>query len=127
MDQKVRETVQETLQEFLLLALKGDDDMYFNGPSDRIISRLNRKTFSSTSAYFLGILIWRVLERQAEPLPEDVQIQLQEFAQEKADKFIRKFDSKFLHKPRGDKLTTHHDLFLIIQENMPWFIEELRR
>jgi hypothetical protein len=126
-DQKVRETAQETLQEFLLLALKGDDATYFDGPSDRIISKLNRKTFSSTSGYFLGILIWRILERQGEPLSEDVQVQLQELAQAKADQIIQKFEGKFLHKPHGEKLITYQDLFLIIQENMPWFIEELRR
>lgn len=92
------------------------------------MAKLNQKFFKSTSAHFLGILIWRLLERQGESMTDEVQMQLQDVTQERADRIIRSFEKKFLHsKFRDREQVTYRDLFLIVQENMPWFVEELRR
>jgi len=126
-DEKVRDTVQVALEDFLVHALNMDADVYRDGTSDKILARLDDRIFKSTSAFFLGHLIWRMLERHGEAMPDDVEIQLVDVAQDKADEIVRGFDNKFHNKVYGDKRITHRDLFLIIQENMPWFIEELRR
>jgi hypothetical protein len=83
--------------------------------------------FDRTSNNFLGIMIKRMLERQGESMPPDVEIQLQDVAQDAADRIVRSFENKFLHKKFRGEPITYQKLFLIIQENMPWFIEELRR
>jgi hypothetical protein len=126
-DSKIRDTVRDTLEGFLLQALEYDDDLYYSGTSDQIIRKLSQKVFSNTSAYFLGIMIWRMMERQGEALRPDVQSQLQDNAQDKADSIVRWFDNNFHNKFYGEKLITHQDLFLIIQENMPSFIKELKK
>jgi len=127
-DQKVQETVRITFEDFLLRALNTDENLYFNGSSPEIMSRLNQNVFKSTSAYFLGIMIWRILERQGESMADEVQIQLKDVAQDKADSIVLSFEKKFLHRKFRDKeQVTHQDLFLIIQENLPWFVDELRR
>jgi hypothetical protein len=55
-DFKVREMVRDTLETFLLRA-SNDPNLYFKGPSDQIIAKLNQKVFDRTSNNFLGIMI----------------------------------------------------------------------
>lgn len=124
-NQKVRETVQVCLEDFLLRALDNDLDLFLHGSSDDIMSHLNQKVFNSTSGHFLGTLIWRVLERQSERLPENAETQLREVAQIIADRSIRQFEGKF----RSDAANRigYQQLFNVVSDNAEWFLRGLRQ
>jgi uncharacterized protein YneF (UPF0154 family) len=119
---KIRETVRVTLEDFLMKALDNDVDRYVSGDANSIIGALDQKTFKSTSGYFLGFLIRRVLERELETLPEVTETQITEAAQVLGDKVINSFENKFL----GKNQVTYRDFFRIVQENPGWFLEQLR-
>lgn len=126
-NEKIRGIIRSALEDFLIQALNNNEDVYDSGTSDKVMQTLRQKTFTSTSAYFLRGLIWRMLERQDEPLRADVEVKLKDISLDKADAIIRWFDRNFHHKSHGQKLITHQDLFLIVQENMSTFIKELKK
>lgn len=122
-NQKVRETALLCLDDFLVLALNNDIDLYVSGSSADVLGRLKQSVFKKTSNNFLGAMIWRVLEREKEKLQTSAEVQLRVVAQNIANRCISAFESKFHAKSQ----ITYRDLFRVIQDNPAWFLEELRR
>ena len=122
-NRKAQEIAQMCLEDFLILALDDDPDPFVDGSSEKILSKLNQRIFNSTSGYFLGLLIWHVLRREKERVPEATETRLRQASQARADRIIASFESKFRHKDQ----TTYRDLFRIICENLDWFMTELRK
>jgi hypothetical protein len=121
-NRKAQEIARICLDDFLILALDKDYDLFISGSSKQILSKLNQKVFGSTSGYFLGLLIWRIMERERERLPASTEIRLREASQVRADRIINKFTRDFKDKEQ----TTYRDLFRVICENLSWFITEMR-
>ena len=122
-NQKVRETVRICLEDFLTRALGNDPDLLLYGSSADVLKKLDQKTFNSTSAFFLGNVIWRLIERERESEPTEVEHNLWGVAEDKANQIVDSFSRKF----RGKEQTTYRDLFKIIQQNNDWFLQELRK
>jgi len=119
---KVRETARMCLEDFLITSLDDDIDVYLSGDGQAVVKKLKEDVFKSTSGYFLGALVWRVLEREVETLPQDSEIQLRRASQVVADHLVREFESKF---KTGQ--ITHRQIFRVFQENPEWLIGELRK
>ena len=119
---KIRETARMCLEDFLITALDDDIDVYLSGDGDAVVKKLSEDRFKSTSGYFLGALIWRVLEREVETLPQDKELQLRQTSQVLADRLVHEFERKFKTGP-----VTHRQIFRVFQENPDWLIGELRR
>jgi GGDEF domain-containing protein len=120
---KVRETARVSLDDFLVTALDNDFDIYLQGNGEAIVSQLNPEIFKSASGYFIGKLVWRVLEREGERLPESEEVQLQEVAQRIADRLVEQFEHKFYARDQ----VTHRDIFRVFGENQEWLVQELRK
>jgi hypothetical protein len=118
---KVRETIRMVLEDFLITALGNNIDLYVSGDGEAVVKAMDEKVFKSASGYFLGALIWRVLERETESLPAYSTSQLRLAAQESADRIVAKFETRF---KVGQ--VTHRQLFRIFQDNSEWLLEELR-
>lgn len=119
----VRDLVRICLEDFLVRALDNDIDLYLNGTCVQVLAKLNRSVFRSTSGHFLGNMVWRVLEREYEKQQPQVQVQIQQQSQILANQVIHSFEERFLKK----KQVTHRDFFRIVQENIGWFVEELKK
>lgn len=119
----IRDLVRICLEDFLVNALGDDIDFYLRGTCTQVLAKLNQAVFKSTSGYFLGYMIRRILEREYEQQQPSVQIQIQKQSQILADKIIRSFEQQFL----TERQVTHRDFFRIIQKNIDWFVEELRK
>jgi hypothetical protein len=122
-NKKAREIARFCLEDFLMFALENDYKMFLSGSSKDVIGKLRRKVFDSTSGYFLGFMIRRIVERQREKLTESREKHLREAAQKKADRIVKSFENKFRVKDQ----ITHRDLFRVICENPDWFTEQLRK
>jgi hypothetical protein len=122
-NRKAQEVARVCLDDFLMLALDNDYDLFLSGSCNEVLRALNRKIFDSTSGYFLGLMIWRIVEREREGHPERIETYLRKSSQRRADKIIRSFEYKF--KDRNQ--TTYRHLFRVICENFDWFLGELRR
>jgi hypothetical protein len=121
-NQKIREVARSSLEDFLLLALDNDLDLFLKGTSKKVLQDLNQKIFDSTSAYFLSFMIWRIVEREKERLPSVKEALLRTAAQQRADRIVNSFKNKFYAKEQ----TTYRDLFRVLCENFDWFLPELR-
>jgi hypothetical protein len=119
---KVRETIRMCLEDFLVTALGNDIDTYLSGDGNAVVQRLDKKVFDSASGYFLGALIWRVLEREIERLPETSEAQLRNASQRLADQIVGEFEHKF-----KSGQVTHRQIFRVLQDNQEWLVEELRK
>lgn len=116
-DVRVRETALSCLEDFLIVALNYDIDVFYSGTADEVMAKIDEKVFKSTSGYFLGHLIWRILERERNATPESVEFQIKEVAQKTADKIIADFEGKY----HGKDQVTHQQLFSIIRSQSDWF------
>lgn len=119
---RVRETIRMCLEDFLVTALGNDIDAYLSGDGSSVVRKLDERVFKSTSGHFLGALLWRVLERELERLPETSETQLRQASQKLADKVVGEFERRF---KTGQ--VTHRQLFRVLQDNRDWLLEELRR
>lgn len=122
-DIKVQGTARTCLEDFLVKALGDNLDLYLTGTCSETLARLDPKIFRSTSGYFLGNLVWRVLERECERQQPEVEVQIRRESQVLADRVIASFEERFLRKGS----TGYRDLFRVIQENPDWFRKELRK
>jgi len=122
-NRKVQEIVRLCVDDFLILALDKNFQLFLKGSSKDILNKLNRKIFDSTSGHFLARLIWRIAERERERLPESTETRLLEASQKLADRIIAGFEVTFKDKEQ----TTYKDLFRVICENFDWFLKELRK
>ncbi len=120
---KVRDTARIALENFVVAALGNDSDLYIYGTAEQILNALDKKVFDSTSGYFLGFLLHRVIERELEAMTENTEQQIAGVTQQLADKIVHSFESKFWAKDQ----TTHRDLFRVVQENPDWFWNLLRK
>ena len=111
------------LEDFLLKALGNDIDSYLSADGATIVEKLDESIFKSASGYFLGALVWRVLERDAETLPHDNEALLRDVSQKLADRIVYEFEQKF----KNVEQVTHRQIFRVFQENPDWLIGELRR
>jgi hypothetical protein len=121
-DQTVWGNVNLCLEDFLLKAVGDDLNLYHYGTCAQVIRGLRQNIFKSTSGYFLGQLIWRVLDRQYPRQDPGIALQLRRASQEVADRVIESFEMRFKGKGVG-----YRDLFGIIQSHPDWFREELRK
>lgn len=121
-NRKAQEVARICMDDFLMLSLNNDVDLFISGSSEEVLKKLRQKVFDSTSGCFLGLMIWRIVERERERLSESKETQLREAAQKRADYVVRRFENKFYAKEQ----ITHRDLFRVICENLDWFMEELR-
>jgi hypothetical protein len=122
-DQKVIANARLALEDFFLAALNNDTDLFNSGTAERILSALDKKIFESTSGYFLGFLLWRVIDGELEAPAATTEHHLLTITQKLADRIIHSFESKFYAKGQ----TTYRDLFEIVQENPEWFCDLLRK
>lgn len=120
---KAQEMARECIEDFLIRALDNNLELYLYGTCEQVLEKLNRQLFNDTSRYFLGNMIWRVLEREFERHPPEVQTQIQKESQNLADQVIRSFERKFI----GRENIHYRDLFRIIHKDIDWFREELRK
>lgn len=122
---KVQETIRTSLEDFFIKAL-GDNltaiDLYINGTSSQILAKLDKSIFKHTSGFFLSKLLWRIIEREIERQPEEIQSLYSEISEEIANKIITSFEDVFI--PKGKM---HRDLFNVIQDDPEWFRRELRK
>jgi hypothetical protein len=118
---KVRETALSCLEDFLITALGHDIDAFFAGTGDVVMAKLDEKIFKSTAGYFLGLMIWRILEREREATPEAVEVQLKEIAQQKADHIVANFEREYYAKDQ----VTRRQLFTVIRNNPDWFRKQV--
>jgi hypothetical protein len=119
----VRDLVRIYLEDFLIRAVDNDIDLYLEGTCVQVLAKLERSVFSSTSGYFLGNMVWRVLEGEYEKQQTQVEVQIRQQSQILADQLIHSFEERFLEKNK----VTYRDFFRIVQENIGWFVEELRK
>lgn len=120
---KFREIAQLALEDFVIRALGSDPDLYMAGSGDQIVAALDKRVFDSTSGFFLGFLLRRMIEREFGAVSENTEQQIGTIAQQLADRIVGSFESKFYAKGQ----TTHRDLFRVIQENPDWFWDLLRK
>ena len=116
-DVRVRETALGCLEDFLVVALNYDIDVFYSGTASEVMAKIDEKVFKSTSGYFLGHLIWRILERERNATPEAVEFQIKEVAQKTADRIIADFEAKYYAKDQ----VTHQQLFSVIRSHPDWF------
>ena len=121
-DQRLRAMLRVALDDFLLKALQDDLDAFADGDSKAVMAKLDTRVLKSTSGYFLGFLLGRLLYRETERLAEAAEMDIQGVAQEKADVIIGSFEQKYHDKNQ----TTYRDLFSVIRQNPDWFIEKLK-
>jgi hypothetical protein len=120
---KISDTARLALEDFLVAALGNNLDLYTSGSDKDVLNALDKKKFDSTSAYFLGFLIRRTLERELETAVAVAEQQVRPIAQNVANEIVRNFENKFHAKGQ----TTHRDLFRIIQEQPGWFLKQFRQ
>lgn len=120
---KVRETARICVEDFLVKAVGDDIDIYMNGDSSTVLASLRAEVFDRASNYFLGALIWRLLEREAESLPLEDEAEVRNVAQKIADGIVDSFEHKFYAKNQ----VTHRDIFRIFSEKPDWLLEQLRK
>lgn len=122
LNSKMRATARMTAEDFLISALGDDLELYVLGTCQETVPRLDRRIFDRTSEYFLGHMIWRVIEREYERQPVDVQERMKEECRGLAERIVEDFEGRFVEAGEA----TDCDLFDVIQEQMDWFVQKLR-
>jgi hypothetical protein len=123
-DERVRETVLMGLEDFFVKAANNDLSIW-RANGEQVIQKLDQDVFKSTSAFFLTFLLWRVLQREQEALPREMQTQLRSTSESIANGVVRSFEEIFQGKLEGSRQITHRALFRIIGKNQDWFFKEL--
>lgn len=70
-DQRLRDVARNVLEDFLMLAVGDDLDVYLTGDCRQVQAALRDEIAEQAPAQYLGRLLWRLLEREIERLPED--------------------------------------------------------
>lgn len=122
LNSKMRATARMAAEDFLIRALNDDLDLYVLGACADVLPKLDRRIFARTSRYFLGNMIWRVIEREYERQPRNVQQQMQEECLELAKEIVEVFEERFVKEGKA----TDCDLFDVIEQQMDWFVQALR-
>ena len=125
-NQKVRQNVRMTFENFLLKALGDDINLYHSGSSEQVINALDRRIFNSTSSNFLGTLLSELAKLEKEPSTE-ARYEFSKIAIEKSDEIIKGFELEFYHKIIDNEQITYDNLFDIINSNYDWFIKHLTK
>ncbi len=120
---KFRDIAQICIADILMKALGDDLELYFSGTCAQVLAKIDRRIFKSTSGYFLGNMIWRMLERESERQQLNVRIQIQKESQILADRIIHSFEERFIKSREAH----YRDFFCVIKQNFRWFIQELRK
>lgn len=122
-NQKFRETARECLEDFLIEALDSDAETYFYGNSQQVMAQLDPNYFNRASNHFLGLLLWRIVERHSEKSTIEDETRLKDATQRIANNIISSFEKKFYAKNQ----TTYRHLLQVISANKDWFIKQLRQ
>jgi len=127
-DQKIRETVQICVEDFFVRLL-GDDlqalMIYQTGTCDQVIAKLDKNVISKRSGYFFGNLIRRILEREFETQPVDVQVRIKQISQQLADHLIENYMRFMERAPQYDHKRNYRNLFEAINERPDILIEKV--
>lgn len=122
-NQKVRDTARACLEDFVFQALGNNIDLYIEGTGPQIIENLQQEVFNNTSGHFLSFLVWRVLEREKERLPEQTESQWHECAQVIAERVTRSYERKYYAREQR----TWRQLFEVIAGQEDWLLQEVRK
>ena len=120
---KVRDVARMTIDGFLTKAIGDDEDLYLDGTCQEVVAKIDRNIFHSTSGHFLGLMIWRVVEREYERQQPRVQVRFEEAAQKLANGVIEAFKGRFVDPKNAE----YKDFFRVVQENPDWFVQELKK
>jgi hypothetical protein len=126
-DQRVRNTMSNVVEDFLMNAVGNDPDVLLSGTAMEVIEAVDRRAFESTAGYFLTFVILRMLEREHERLSEQGRTELRSIAETLANRVWARFERDYLGKPFGDLAQTTPGDLLHILSCTDWFAEELRK
>jgi hypothetical protein len=117
----IRDLTRMCLEDFFLNALNNDIKLYLEGNCAEVLAKLNTTVLESTSGYFLGQLIRRILECEYEQQQPEAQTFIQKQSQILADQIIKSFEREFIKKGEF----TYRDFFKVVQKKVGWFMKEL--
>jgi hypothetical protein len=112
-----------------LLRLVGDDTkLYSSGTAGAVIGSLDPGVFDHLAGLFLGDLLYEVMRGEERALPPQVKQGLRGVVQQKVDRIIDNFETRFRGKPLGNipQVSFPH-LFDVIAAQEDWFVDQLRR
>lgn len=128
---KIMETVRMALEDFMLSSLGKQDELFFTGDSANVTAALRNKTnreyFDKIPGFFLRQIIWRVVEREREPLQPAVELRLADACEDKAKAIIVSFERNFKHQQVDDiQNVTRQSMFDVFATNTDWLIENFK-
>jgi hypothetical protein len=119
---KMRETARMSAEDFLIRALGDNLDLYVKGTCAEVLPELDRRIFDKASESFLGYMILRVLEREYERQPLQLQEQMKQDCDRLADQIVDDFETRYLEQVGLSRC----DLFDTVAGKMDWFVKKLR-
>jgi hypothetical protein len=123
-DPKARQVCRIAIDNFLILTVGDEPDVFLKATAQEIIDKIDAKIFASTSSYFLREVIFELVKREESAIPEQIRNDLYELSRYRANDIIDKFENKF-KKPGGN--VTFRSLFRVIKDNSDWFVSVLRK
>lgn len=128
-NRKSRAFVRMALENFLLRAVSDDSQTFGSAAAEGVIRKLDAGVFDHLSGLFLGDLLYEVTRGEERALPEEVKEGLRSVVQERADRVVADFMTRFGGKPLGEdiKQISYRHLFDVIAQKEDWFRDQLRR
>jgi hypothetical protein len=125
---KSRAFIRMAIENILLRAV-GDDSHVFNSATAAgVINHLDSGVFDHLAALFLGDLLYEIIRGEERALPAEVKEGLRSVVQEKVDRIVANFMTRFGGKPLGEdiKQVSYSHLFDVIAQQEGWFLDQLR-
>jgi hypothetical protein len=123
-----RAFVRMAIEDFLLRAVREESRRLVSGTAEQVIQHLDAGVFSRRSNLFLGELLYQVVRGEERALPPKVKKGLRGVVQQRADRIISDFESRFGGKPLGQiTQVSYRHLFDVIALKEDWFLDQLRR
>jgi hypothetical protein len=107
----------------------GDDSQVFiSASADVVLRKLDRGVFDHLSSLFLGDLLYEVIRGEERALPPQVKDGLRAVVQERVDRIVANFISRFRSESLGEdiKQVSYRHLFDAIARKEDWFQDQLR-
>ncbi len=120
---KAKADCRVAVEDFLMRAVGGRLSVFWKGNAADVLKNVDANAFKSTSGYFLGGLINKVMEREEQALPPDAKASLLTMSQSKADEIIHSFESRF----KDVNQVSYRRLFDVIHDDPAWFVAQLRK